>query len=138
MSNVNWIALLLLALTACSSEGVKDIEKSAELTQALASGDAQFIVESQEIITAIDDLTEKLEFNQISLLQQVYGSGQIEYPASRNSQFIQVKELGLAYPVVVGNGGLMLAAASQIDEQRNGAFGTNIIRELQNGSFPVF
>ena len=138
MSNINWIALFFLALTACSSEGVKDIEKSAELTQALASGDAQFIVESQEIITAIDDLTEKLEFNQISLLQQVYGSGQIEYPASRNSQFIQVKELGLAYPVVVGNGGLMLAAASQIDEQRNGAFGTNIIRELQNGSFPAF
>lgn len=130
-----WLIIIGAALAGCTSSGTDSIGVSQNVTEALTSGDAQLITEPQELITAIDVISEDYNVNQLSVLEQVYGNGAVDYPVSRHSQFIQVKELARAYPLVIGNGGLLLAAASDMDGQRNAAFGSNVISELANGRF---
>ena len=132
------LMLVVIAITGCSNSNSPATLKSTELTQALTTGDAQLIPQSQEIVVAIDDLSDRHLKNQQSVFEQVYGTHSINYPVSRHSQFIQVNELAGSFPVIVGNKGLLLAAASEIKGQRNAAFGSNIISELNNGGLISF
>ncbi len=132
------LILIVITIAGCSNSNSPTTLKSTELSQALTTGDAQFISQSQEIVMAIDELSAHYLNNQLSVLKQVYGTQSINYPVSRHSQFIHVNELARSYPVIIGNKGLLLAAASEIKGQRNAAFGSNIISELNNGGLSSF
>lgn len=133
--------LVSLLSSACSlpqGDNTENPLDSAGIQQALTSGDASKIESSAVVQQAIEQMSDDLQSNQQDLLTQVYGNDPVRYAPSRNSQFLQVKELSRAYPIVIGNGGLLLAAASEKNQQRQAAFGTNILSELNAGNFPDF
>jgi len=140
-------ALLLVATlitSACSlpqedsDTSIPDVIDNPEVQQALSQGDASLIESSEIVQQAVQQVSAQLQTQQTDLLKHLYGSGSIAYAPSRHSQFLQVKELSRAFPIVIGNGGLLLAAASDKDDQRQAAFGTNILSELNAGNFPEF
>ncbi len=146
MTKIPLAVLLMLNLLACSQpSGVDASDTDQEIAgiqtpfqQALETGDASLIQGTETLSEDVAKIAVTYRQTAETMLQQIYGADSIIYVPGRNSQFIQVKELTRAYPLIIGNGGLMLAAASEIKKQRNIAFASNIIAELASGNFTQF
>lgn len=136
------LATTAVLASACSlpqeDNDTSDVLVTSEIQQALTSGDASLINNSATVQQAIQQVSQDLQTQQTDLLQHLYGDNAVQYSPSRHSQFLQVKELSRAFPIAIGNKGLLLAAASEKDNQRQAAFGTNIFNELNNGNFAEF
>ena len=104
------------------------------ILRALQTGNPVFLPAPRlsienELITRVEDLAE----DQNSVVEHIYGNLAVDYQPGRSSSF--VKPLGFAdsFPLVAGVGGHSLARATDQDDQRRAAFGTNLLRALQEG-----
>ncbi|PKF62826.1 hypothetical protein CW745_05240 [Psychromonas sp. psych-6C06] len=103
---------------------------------AMASGDPSLLPEGdQAILDAILARIKHYETQGQGFLTQIYKDDPISYSPSRHSQFVSINKREGTYPLILGNKGLRLAAASEIDGQRNAAFGTNIILSFNDGNY---
>lgn len=81
------------------------------------------------ILSEIDtSITETRNF-----LARAYDQRFVSYDPGRNSQFILYSGLADTFPLVVGDKGASLAAARTLDNQRVAAYGSNILRNLDDG-----
>ena len=116
-------------------------EPPAELSpieKALIGGDVSFIDHPKTLVIAINDRVEiNLEAQQ-DFINKIYEQGEIEYNGGRQSQFFYALNLKAVMPLIMGEKGFMLAAASEIDGRRNAAFGANILSQFSKGKFPTY
>jgi len=109
---------------------------NGRVTMAMASGDPSHLPDSAEpIINRIQSIIETEKADIENALQAIYGSNGINYLPRRGSQLVMFSQREGVYPLIKGNKGLNLAAAVDIKGQRNAAFGTNIIRGFNDGSY---
>lgn len=155
--------LLSLALTGCGGSsstsedpntvGTPNIENNEQdagstttsdsdaekIKKAMATGDASLLPDSvtpleNQLLNSISQQRQATD----ELFNHVYGEETIQYTPGIHSQFFMFQQLGGAYPLIQGNSGSTLAAATEYNNQRNAAFGTNIIRSLQEGSYAQY
>lgn len=88
----------------------------------------------QEIISRIDVVTDGLT----ALHDRVYGTEPISYTPGQHSQFFTPRGLEAVMPLVVGNEGLLLAAASAVGDRRTAAYGTDIVAQLEQGQHAAY
>ena len=133
-------SLLAFVLTATDSEGqstdaqltvtVNDrisAAVEADDVSLLPAGDASLL---QRIIDAVDEAETRVE----AFVQQIYDADAVTYDAGPHSQFFTAQGLESVLPVVIGNGGLLLAASYEHGGQRSAAYGDDIVGELQQGN----
>ncbi len=109
------------------------------VTMAMASGDPSQLPDSASpIISRIRTVIEEQKAEIENVLRAIYGNNRIDYLPNRNSQFLTFSQREGVYPLIRGNKGLSLAAAVDNDGQRSAAFGTNIIRSMNDGSYQEY
>ncbi len=110
--------------------------ESELIALAIAAGDSTLLPEDETaLLDEILALIGHYETDENNFLAQIYGEDSISYSPHRNSQFVSISQREGMYALVRGNKGLRLATASEIDGQRNAAFGTNIVRNFYEGSY---
>lgn len=82
-------------------------------------------------------IADRLE-QQADFLNGIFANQAIAYDPSRNSRFFFSTDLGRNHALIVGNGGKLLAVASEAAGQRSAAFGSNVLVDLQAGQNPGF
>jgi len=139
---------LSLSVTDSSNQTSTDVislKLNDKVSTALKSGDASLAtgLDAKIIKRAIEHI-KQYRLDAESLLNTIHQNDAIVYDQGRNSQFISLASAEHAYPktkafaIVTGNQGLTFAATSDIESQRNVAFGTDIISSIQQGDNSSF
>ncbi|NRB39446.1 MAG: ricin-type beta-trefoil lectin domain protein [Pseudomonadales bacterium] len=103
------------------------------LSNALAAGDVSLLpTDTGPLYARTLDYIDLQKNQSTDFLQTIYGDTLISYTPEKTSQFFMFEQREGVYPLIRGNKGKLLAAAVEIDGQRNAAFGSNILRRFQD------
>ena len=109
-------------------------EALSGIDRALQTGNPAFLPATRSELEAriLSDL-EAAQVEQVSFFESIYGDQEVQYDPGRSSSLVYAQGLAGNYPLVLGNKGKTLAAASENDGARSAAFGSNILRTLNDG-----
>ncbi|MCG9711485.1 ImpA family metalloprotease [Shewanella insulae] len=124
-----------------SSEDSLSLKLKDKINAASQSGDASLIegLEPKVIARGLK-LIQDYRSAQKSFLSTIYQADRVSYDSGQHSQMIQMPLASRGFPqkqsfeLVRGNQGRLFAAASDLNGQRNAAFGTDIIASMQGGN----
>ncbi len=115
-----------------ASKFMSEINK---LSFAIQTGNGAFLPEDRSLLeTRILEVIDTGIQDQQSFLQKIYGNENVEYNPTRSSSYFNTAQLKGGYQLVVGNNGLNLAVATQVNGQNNAAFAHNILASLNDGN----
>ncbi|GIU41186.1 hypothetical protein TUM3794_21190 [Shewanella colwelliana] len=124
-----------------SSEDQLILSLKDQISAASRVGDASLItgLETKVIDRALK-LINSYRQEHSAFLKTIYQDNVVRYDSGQHSQMIQMSLGANGYPssksfeLIRGNGGRLFAAASEINTQRNAAFGSDIISGMHNGN----
>lgn len=132
---------LVFELTATDSEGQTGTAQTTivvgdRTTSAVLAGDASLLPGDElslleRIIEAVDDAEVRVS----DFVAEIHAADPVIYAAGQQSQFFTAVGLESVLPVVIGDGGLLLAAAHEQDGRRSAAYGSDIVAALNQGDF---
>ena len=133
-------ATLSLTLTATDTLGqttraVVTLTLLEPIGYAVESGDPSFIPDELSLLERIIQEAERLEIQQRTTLDAIWGEEAISYDPTRDSQFFTARGLSAVTPLILGNEGTLLAAAYERGDTRALAFGSNWLAEVYDGRF---
>ncbi|MXR70604.1 hypothetical protein GNT65_18260 [Shewanella sp. JBTF-M18] len=128
-----------------SSEDSLTLKLKDKISAASLSGDASLIKDLEpKVIARGLTLIQDYRSAQKSFLNTIYQADRVSYDSGQHSQMIQMPLASKGFPLnqsfelVRGNQGRLFAAASDLQGQRNAAFGTDIIASMQSGNNLAF
>ena len=113
----------------------RSMSEMNKLEFAIQTGNGAVLPQDRALLeTRILDVIDAGIQDQQDFSQKIYGNENIEYNPTRNSSYFNAAQLRGSYQLVVGNNGLNLAVATQVDGQNNAAFAYNILASLNEGN----
>ena len=104
------------------------------IERAIETGDPGDIAnEEGELLQKILDESSRLEGLQSDLVQRLFAGASISYDPTRHSQFFTPLHLSEVTPLILGNGGRLLAAIVDRAVGRAAAFGTAVLLKAARG-----
>ena len=109
------------------------------ITSAVEQGNPQLLPSSElDLLSRIIQEVDRLQTLLSESLAYLFNEQAISYDPSRHSQFFTPLSLSETSPLVLGNGGKLLAAKYERSDFRAAAFGTNVFAKIQGGQLAGF
>ncbi len=107
---------------------------SSPYDAALEHGDSSLLPgDAADLMAHLLDRFASAESRIADLHDRVFGADPVQYAPGQFAQFFSARGLESVMPLVLGEQGLLLAAAAEISGHRTAAYGTDIIAELNQG-----
>lgn len=120
-------------------ENAKPVNDETGLEQAIRTGNPAFLPEDRAVIeNAIVNYVSAEQNKHVQFFERIYGDQSVTLNPGRWTSLVYSTGLAESYPLVVGNKGQSLARAVEQDGRRSMAFGSNILRELNDGKHTEF
>ncbi|WP_428611497.1 ImpA family metalloprotease [Shewanella sp.] len=135
------VSLTVTDAAGLSSQDSLTLKLKDKISAASQSGDADLIKDLEpKVIARGLKLIQDYRSAHKHFLSTIYQADRVSYDSGQHSQMIQMPLASKGFPInqsfelIRGNQGRLFAAASDLNGQRNAAFGTDIISSMQGGN----